>query len=150
VRVFQITDGEMRGERSLVKLVPAREKSGHDGDAEATADVAHEVEDASRVAHLFFRNPRHGERHEWNEEQRQRDALKDLGPEDVPVSGVQVQVGEVEPCHGGEDEAHNEQAARIDFAGEVSGDRHPEQRPDAAWRERESGVVGGIAEERLQ
>ena len=62
------------------------------GDADAAAEIAHQVEQAGRVAHPLARNPIHADRRQRHEQRRQAEPLEELRPEDVPVAGVQVQL----------------------------------------------------------
>ena len=79
----------------VMQLGAAGQEGGHDGDAHAAADIAHEVKDAGGVAHLLWLDVGHGEGHERDEEEAQGDTLQDLCPEDVPESGVEIQAGEL-------------------------------------------------------
>ncbi len=80
----------------------------------------------------------------------ERDALQHLGPEDIPEAGVEIEPGELEHGDGAQHHANQEQAPRIGLGGQVAGQRSEQQRSDAAWRQREAGVVGGISHQRLQ
>ena len=54
-------------EHADVLLLITRIQHGDDGDADAAADVAHQVEQAGGIAHVLARHRRHGdcgERHE--------------------------------------------------------------------------------------
>ena len=79
-----------------------------------------------------------------------RSALNHLRPEDVPVTGVEVEVREAEHGPAADDDADSNEFARIVAIGELAGDRHHDQRPDAAGRERKARLQRGIAEQRLQ
>ena len=102
----------MRAERRCRRLLLAREHRAGDGDADAAADVAHQVEQARRVAHLLARDRIHRHRRQRHEEQRQPDALDELRPEDVPVARLQVEIDEPEQRHAADDETDRQQLAR--------------------------------------
>ena len=74
-----------------VRLLMAGHHGAGDRDADAAADVAHQVEEAGRVAHALARDGVHRHRGQRHEQQRQAGALHQLRPEDVPVAGLQVQ-----------------------------------------------------------
>jgi len=59
-------------------------------------------------------------------------------------------VGEAEHGEAAEQQSHDDEAARVGFAGEVSRDRHRQQGADTARRECQPGVVRRIAEQGLQ
>jgi len=142
--------GDVLDQAALMELRAAGKEGGHDGDAEAAADVAHEVENAGGVAHFFFGDTRHAESHERDEEEAEGGALQDLRPENVPVAGVEVEVREAEHGDGAENEAENEQTARIGFASEIAGERRGGESADTARGKSEAGVVSGIAEKSLE
>ena len=83
------------------------------GDADAAAEVAHQVEEARRVPHALARDRIHADRRQRHEQHRQPEALEELRPEDVPVAGVQVQLAEPEQRAG----AHRSGRPRPSCAG---------------------------------
>ena len=81
-----------------VGLGVARRNRGHAGNADAGPDIAHQVEQAGSVAHLFFGDRAVGDGGERHKQQSHGHALQKLRPEDVPVTGVQVELGELRRC----------------------------------------------------
>ena len=134
-------------EAALVELLAARKQGGHDGDADAAADVAHQVEDAGGVAHLLAGDVRHGGGRERNEETGHGSALDDLGPEDVPIASVQVEAGEHEHGACSDEKSGDEQLAHVYVGGNRTDDKGESKGTETAWGERESGLEGGVVEE---
>src|ERR1035438_8051492 len=93
-----IVRGDVNDELVLVHLAAAGEEGGHGGDAEAAADIAHQVVNAGGVAHLLFGDARHAGGHQRNEEESHGPALDYLRPEDVPVTCIEVEVRQAD--HG--------------------------------------------------
>ena len=98
-----VTGCDMSDEMILMQLRAACEEGGHDRDTNAAADVPHEVENAGGIPHSFGLNASHGECHERDEEEAERDALQDLLPEDVPETGIKIEAGELKHCDGAQD-----------------------------------------------
>ena len=131
-------------------LVARQHRAGH-RDADAAADVAHQVEQARRVAHLLARDRIHRDRRQRHEEQRHAGALDELRPEDVPVARLQVQLRQPEQRHAADDQSDRQQLPRRRTCPVMQpGDRHHEERSDAARRHRDAGLQRRIAEQRLQ
>ena len=74
---------ELAAEDVLVGLGAAGEEGGDHGDADAAAEVAHEIEDAGGVAHLFVFQRAHGQGGHGDEDQGGGEAVDDVGPDDV-------------------------------------------------------------------
>src|SRR5215469_1985469 len=86
--------GDVLSKARGVRLLVAGENRSHRGDADAGADVAHEIKEAGGIAHRLFRNGIVGERGEWDEDQSHSGALQYERPEEVPITDVQIQVCE--------------------------------------------------------
>jgi len=135
---LHVTRCDIGDQMILVHLRAAGEEGGHDGDADTTADIAHQVENAGGVPHLLRLDAGHGERHQRNEQKAQGNALENLREEDVPESGVEIEAGELEHGDGPEHRADNQQTTGISFGGEVSSKRCEQQGSNAARGERQA------------
>src|SRR5882724_1173089 len=133
-----------------VNLSMARRNCSHAGNADTGADVAHEIEQAGGIAHLLFGNQAVGDGGKRHKQQSHGHALQKLRPEDVPVTGVQVEPGELVDAERRNDQAGGQQFARLDFAHEDADDRHKEERPQTAWKHGHTGFQSGVSHERLQ
>jgi hypothetical protein len=141
---------DMRDHLVLMHLAATGKERGHGGDAEAAADIAHQVVDAGGVAHLLARYARHAGGHQRDEQERHGRTLDHLRPKDVPVAGVEGEVREAEPGPASDEEADGDEFARIEAVGKLAGDGHHDERPDAARREGQSRFERRIAEQRLE
>ena len=108
-------------EMVLVHLGTPGQKSRHDGDADASTDIPHKVEDASRVPHLFGLDASHRQRHQGNEQKTQRHPLQNLRPENIPETRLQVQPGELEHRERPQNDSDDEQFSRVMLRGQMPG-----------------------------
>ena len=70
------------GQDHLLGLGAPRDKGRDERDADAAADVAHQVEDAARIADLLGLEGAQRERVQRNEHEGDRDAAEEQGPEE--------------------------------------------------------------------
>ncbi len=83
---------------------------------------------------------RHGGGGERNEHAGHGSALQHLGPEDVPVTGVEVEAGEHEHGGGADQESDDEEFAYVHPGGDGADDEGQGKGAEAARGERESGL----------
>ena len=90
---------------------------------------------------------RHGRGGERNEHAGHGSALHHLRPEDIPVTGVEVEAGEHEHGGGSDQESEDEEPAYIHAGGDGADDEGQGKGSDAARGERESGLHRWIIEQ---
>jgi len=112
-------------------------------------DVAHQVEQTRGVAHALARDRIHRDRCQRHEQHRHPGTLRQLRPEDVPVTGLQVQLRQPEQRDAAGEQPAGQELSCVEAAGHHADDRHHEKRSDAARRHRNAGLERGIAEHRL-
>ena len=76
----------MGAENVGVGLLQAQLHGVDDGNADAAAEIADEIEETGGVAHRLFGNRGHGDRRERDEDESQRESHFDLRPEEIPVA----------------------------------------------------------------
>ena len=108
----------------LVGVGAAGEESFGDGDADRSADVTHEVEEAAGVADLFdvegaVGGGGDGDEDEGERESGDKDGQKQGGGRDAESDVAEVEGGEAEDA-----EAEGEEETRVDFVGEESDHGH--------------------------
>ena len=108
----------MRAEHRCRRLRVARQHRAGHRDADAAADVAHQIEQARRVAHPLARDRVHRDGRQRHEQQRHAGALEQLRPEDVPVAGLQIQLRQPEQRDRRRRASRRQQLARIELAGQ--------------------------------
>src|SRR5215469_10518951 len=108
---------------AMYLLVP-REHCIHDRDADAAADIAHEVVKAAGVADLLVRQSTHGNRRQRYEDEADGCAAENDRPKKRPRRNLQVGAREREAAKRGEDESATDEEAIIDTIGQDADDRH--------------------------
>ncbi|HKW25714.1 MAG TPA: hypothetical protein VJN48_08015 [Terriglobales bacterium] len=68
---FAVAGADVGRKMIVVELAATGQQRGHGGNAEAAADVAHQVNDAGGVAHFLLRHAGDGNRHDGNHQARQ-------------------------------------------------------------------------------
>src|SRR4029077_16011163 len=97
----------------LVDLFVTGHQRGYRRDTDASAQIAHQVQQDGGVAHCSAGNRNPAEGRQGNEQARQRYALQKLGPENTPVADVQIQASEQKETAGASDTATHTQIASI-------------------------------------
>ena len=75
--------------------------------------------------------------------------LKDAHPCNVSVAGLGVDGVERSEGGGEDGESEGDEPAVVDAADEEADQRHEEENGDAAWRDDEAGLLGGVAHQLL-
>ena len=141
---------DVRAEDVEVLLLFPREQRSRRRDADASAEVAHQIEEAGGVPHPLAWNRIHADRRQRHEQRGECQPLEELRPEDVPVSGVKVQLAEPEERERPTDQPARDHLAWIDPADQHADRRHPDERSHPSRRHRDPRLQRRIAEQRLQ
>ena len=128
----------------------AGDSGRHGSNANARADVAHQIEQAGGIAHLFFRNGIVGDGSQWHKQQSHRRALQQLWPEDVPITGIQIQLRQEVQAVRTDDQATRQKFARLDLRHEHAHNRHEQERSQTARQHSHACFKSGISHQRLQ
>ncbi len=149
--VLELLAGDGDGVDDLVLMngSAAGEEGGGDRDSDASADVAHEVEDAAGVADLLVVERAVGGDVDGDEDEGEAEAGDEDGQEECGGRDVRGDVAEVEGGEAEGDEAKGEEVTGIYFAGEVADDGHAADGANSTGRDDDSGGQGSVAEEFL-
>ena len=74
---------QIADELALMRLRAPRQHGGDEGDADAAAEIAHEIVEAASVADLRLSELAHGGRGEWHKNKADGDAVDEAGPDDI-------------------------------------------------------------------
>ena len=81
----------MRAKLIDVSLLKTNLHGADGGNADAAPQVAHKIEEAGGVSHVFFFDRRHADGGKRDEDETERQAHDELRPEEVPVAGAETQ-----------------------------------------------------------
>jgi hypothetical protein len=127
----------------LVPGGPAGDLGVGDGDHDAAADVAHEVDEAGDLVALLLGHAHVSRRGDGDEAEGQRQHLNHAQPGGLRKGHVERgDLGRVAEGDHEHREAENRQVARGDLAGGEAGQRHHEEQREAAGGERQAGGGG--------
>src|SRR6266481_2313765 len=123
---------------------------GYAGNADAGPDVTHEIEQAGGIAHFLFGNRSVGYGSERNKHQSHGRALQYLRPEDVPVTGIQIESRHQIEAVAANDQSRDQKFARINFVDEYPHKWHKQKRPEPARQHGHARLQCRIAHQGLQ
>src|ERR1039458_6552047 len=127
----------------------AGEQGLGDGDADRSADVAHEVEEAAGIANLLVAQSAVGGGGDGDKDERQGESCNENREQQGGGGDVEVDAAEVERGEAEDSESEGEQVARVDLVGEIADDGHAADGADAAGRDHQAGSEGSVAEQLL-
>src|SRR5579872_6813090 len=146
----QVEGGHVRDQVVDVGLCVARHNGGGSGDAYTASEIPHDIEDAGGIAHLLFGNGVMRGGGQGNENKAQRKPLDELRPGYIPVSGVQVEMGEGIHAESGAQQSSGQQLAGFKLRQQGADDGHGDERSQSARQHGHARVQGGIAQQSLQ
>ena len=89
--VHLVITGDMAAQHVVLGLGIAAEHRCDGRNADASAEVPHQIEDAGRVSHGLFGDRIHRNGCQRNKQQCERKTLNKLWPKNIPVAGVQIE-----------------------------------------------------------
>src|ERR1017187_2340962 len=143
-------DGNAVEHLVLMHRGAAGEQRLGDGDSDGSADVAHEVEEAARVADLFIAQGSIGGDADGNEDKAEAEAGDQDGQKQRGGGDGESHVAKVEGGEAEDAESETEEITRIDLVGEISDDRHAADGADTTWGDDQSGGEGGVSQQFLE
>src|SRR6185437_7861706 len=132
-----------------MKRAAAGKQGFGDGNSNRTADVADEVEDAAGVSDFLVAQRSVALRGDGDEDEAERKAGNDNGPEEGPRADGEADIAEGERHGAEDDEAEGEQVAGVPLVGEITDDGHGNDGAESARADDHAGGKSGVAEHLL-
>src|SRR5271166_1266811 len=120
-----------------------------DRDADATADIAKQVIQATGIADLLILEEGNGRRRQWNEYRPGAKTTQHNRPQEGPLRDFQVRPAKLQRRDGKHEKARRDQPTVVDLAGENSDDRHGQNRADTTRAHRPACGKRGVSQQLL-
>ena len=133
----------------LARLRLTRDQRGDRRDADAPSDVAHQIKNAGRVAHLFLAERPHGRRGHRHVHGRCSDAADDDWPEQVSRRDLKINVTEREGSAGKQRATNDDQDTVADVPRNATDNDCCRERTDAKWSHCQPGRERGVVQQVL-